>query len=70
MLYNNWFTRQLCIHRDMKHLGSLEGTQEARVALGYALEQLLRNFRALQTSRVLHISINARWRMNQLLNTI
>ena len=30
MLYNNWFTRQLCIHRDMKHLGSLEGTQEAR----------------------------------------
>ena len=60
MLYNNWFTRQLCIHRDMKHLGSLEGTQEARVALDYALEQLLRNFRALQTSRVLHISMNAR----------
>ena len=21
---------QLCVHRDMKHLGSLEGTQEAR----------------------------------------
>ena len=32
------------------------------------LEQLLRIFRALQTSRVLHISINARWSMNQLLN--
>ena len=25
---------QLCVHRDMKHLGSLESTQEARVALG------------------------------------
>ena len=32
------------------------------------LEQLLRIFRALQTSRVLHISMNARWHMNQLLN--
>ena len=31
------------------------------------LEQLLRIFRALQTSRVLHISMNARERMNQLL---
>ena len=31
------------------------------------LEQLLRIFRALQTSRVLHISMNARWHMNQLL---
>ena len=34
------------------HLGSLENTQEARVALGYRLEKLLRFFRALQTSRV------------------
>ena len=33
-------------------LGSLESTQEARVALGYRLEQLLRFFRALRTSRV------------------
>ena len=32
-------------------------TQEARVALGYRLGQLLRFFRALQTSRVLHNSI-------------
>ena len=32
------------------------------------LEQLLRIFRALQTSRVLHISMKARWNMNQLLN--
>ena len=30
------------------HLGSLESTQEARVALGYRLEQLLRFFRALR----------------------
>ena len=34
------------------HLGSLESTQEARVALRYRLVQLLRIFRALQTSRV------------------
>ena len=34
------------------HLGSLESTQEARVALGYRLVQLLRIFRALQTSRM------------------
>ena len=31
--------------------GSLENTQEAIVALGYRLEQLLRFFCALQTSR-------------------
>ena len=42
-----------------EHLGSLESTQEARVlvALGYRLGQLLRFFRALQTSCVLHNSI-------------
>ena len=34
------------------HLGSLESSQEARVALGCRLVQLLRIFRALQTSRV------------------
>ena len=34
------------------HVGSLESTQEARVALGYRLVQLLRIFRALQTCRV------------------
>ena len=33
-------------------LGGLESTKEARVALGYRLEQLLRFFRVLQTSRV------------------
>ena len=31
------------------------------------LKQLLHIFRALQTSCVLHISMNARWCMNQLL---
>ena len=36
MLQNNQFKHQLYVHRDMKHLGSLESTQEARVALGYA----------------------------------
>jgi len=39
------------------NLGSLESTQEARVALGCLLGQLLRFFRAFQTSRVLHNSI-------------
>ena len=48
----------LAVHyRVMEHLGSLESTQEARVALGYRLGQLLRFFHALQTSRVLHNSI-------------
>ena len=28
--------RQQFVHQEMKHLGSLEGTQKARVALGYA----------------------------------
>ena len=51
---------QLCIRRDMKHLGRLESTQEARVALAWLrLKQLLHIFRALQTSCVLHISMNA-----------
>ena len=47
----------LAVHyRVMEHLGSLESTQEARVALSYRLDigQLLRFFRALQTSRMLH----------------
>ena len=48
----------LAVHyRVMEHLGSLESAQEARVARGYRLGQLLRFFRALQTSRVLHNSI-------------
>ena len=48
----------LAVHyRVMEHLGSLESTREASVALGYRLGQLLRFFRALQTSRVLRNSI-------------
>ena len=48
----------LAVHyRVMEHLGSLESTQEARIAFGYRLGQLLRFFRSLQTSPVLHISI-------------
>ena len=38
-------------------LGSLESAQEARVALGYRLEQLLRFFRALEFSQVHHNSM-------------
>ena len=44
-------------YRVMELLKSLECTQEGRVALGYRLGQLLRFFRVLQTSRVLHNSI-------------
>ena len=48
----------LAVHyRVMEHVGSLESTQETRVALGYRLGQLLGFLRALQTSRVLHNSI-------------
>ena len=49
------------------HSGSLESTQEARVALGYRLVQILRIFRALQTSRV-HPQLDIRTlRMNKFL---
>ena len=49
----------LAVHyRVMEHFGSLENTQEATVALGYHLGQLLRFFRDHQTSRVLHNSIS------------
>ena len=48
----------LAVHyRVMEHLESLENTQEASVAPRLRLGQLLRFFRALQTSRVLHNSI-------------
>ena len=49
---------RLAVHyRVMEHLGSLESTQEARIALDYRLGQLLHFFHALQTSRMLHNSI-------------
>jgi len=48
----------LAVHyRVMEHVGSLESTQEPRVALGYRLGQLLHFFCALKTSHVLHNSI-------------
>ena len=48
----------LAVHyRVMEHVESLESTQEARVARGDSRGQLLRFFRALQTSGVLHNSI-------------
>ena len=48
----------LAVHyRVMEHFGSLESSQEARVALGYRVGQLLRFFRALQTSSMLHNSM-------------
>ena len=53
-------------YRVMAHAGSLESTQQARVALGYGI---LRFFRALQTSRVLQNSIvHAKAWLTQLLN--
>ena len=52
---------------DIKHLISLESTREARCCSRLRLKQLLRIFRALQTFRVLHISMNTRWCQNQLL---
>ena len=63
MLQNNWFICQLCVHRDKKLLGSLESTQEAREEA----QELLRIFHVLQTFHMLHILMNARWCMNQLL---
>ena len=48
----------LAVHyRVMEHVGNLESTQNAKVALGYRLGQLLRLLRAFQTSRVLYNSI-------------
>ena len=41
-------------YRVMEHLGSLESTQEAGVAIGYRLGQLVRFVRALQSSHVRH----------------
>ena len=57
MLWNNWFMLLAVHYRVMEHVGSLESTQEARVALGYCLRQLLHFFRAFLTSHMLHNSI-------------
>jgi len=48
----------LAVHcRVVGRSGGLEGAQEAGVALGYRLGQLLRFLRALRASRVLHGSM-------------
>ena len=49
VLENSWLISQLFIHANMKHLGSYESTQEARVLL-----LLLRFSGAFQISQVLH----------------
>lgn len=43
-----------CDYRVMAHAGSLESTHEVRVPVGYRLGELLRFFRAYQTSPVHH----------------
>ena len=48
------------VHRDMKHLGSLESTKDAQEFLSATPRATLTSFlSALQTSQVLHISMNA-----------
>ena len=49
---------QLCVCREIEHLGRLESTQEARVA------EFLPLFQALQTFSVLIISTYACWRVS------
>ena len=55
---------QLYVCLDIEHLGSLEGTQEARVTLGCASGNSYASFVLSKTSRVLNISTYARWRVN------
>ena len=45
------------MHNSTGYVIKQETNQEAKVALGYCLGQLLRFFRTLQTSHVLHNSI-------------
>ena len=52
---------QLNVYQDIEHLGSLESTQEARVALGCASNNYQASFvHALHTSQALNISTLAR----------
>ena len=56
--------RQLCVHWDMKHLGSLESTQELLSATPQAT---LTHLSYTPNSHMLHISMITCWHMNQLL---
>ena len=48
-----------CAYIELRiHLESLESTQEARVTLGYCLEQLFRFSRAFQISNIRTLSMN------------
>ena len=55
---------QRCVCRDIEHLGSLESTQEARVALVRASSNSYTSL--LSTLPACSISRYARWRMNYL----
>ena len=65
MQINNCFILQVCVRRVMKHFEKLSKKHSrTKSCICLYLEELLRIFRALQISRV---SINACWRMKQLL---
>ena len=51
---------QLCVYQDIEHLGSLESTREARVALGATLWPLecSSNFPSTQYLDVRHLRMN------------
>ena len=66
IVYSNSIARACFIFLLCTLMTSANKSLEKKIFL--RLEQLLRIFRALQTSRVLRISMKARWRMNQLLN--
>ena len=70
VIVNNWFIHHLCFHRDMKHLGGLESTQEARVALGYASSNSYASFMLSKLPACFISRWTHRWRMNQLFNNI
>ena len=59
-----------CIHRDMKHAGSLESTQEARVALGYASSNSYASFVLSKLPACFISRWTHSWRMNQLFYNI
>ena len=53
-----------------RHGNITSNNASATIILFPRLRESLRIFRALENSRVLHISMNARWRMNQLLSIV
>ena len=49
---------KLCVHRDMKHAGSLESTQEARIALGTQFNSIQFNLFAINKKKKKKYNIN------------